>query len=60
MATELPIDADGILLLKVTEAYPSVDTTYDPTSANPQSGIAVAQALKTNVTVEGTALKIGG
>lgn len=60
MGTELPIDADGILLLKMTEADSSVDTSYDPTSPNAQSGIAVAQALKTNVTVEGTALKIGG
>lgn len=60
MGTELPIDADGILLLNFSEADPSVDMAYDPTSASPQSGIAVAQALREFISIEGTALKIGG
>lgn len=53
-ATELPMT--GILLHTASgnEFYkivmPTVDTTYDPTSTNAQSGLAVAQAIAAAIT----------
>lgn len=60
MAINLYEDGTETINLTVNEPVENVDVTYNPDSTQPQSGIAVAQALRSFARVENNALIFGG